>query len=161
MPAPKNNKFAVGNNGGRPTKLTPELIENARGYIDDCVDEYEQLLKQDGQNSISYDNKLKVMLPSVAGLARTLKVSRDTIYEWQKENKEFSYIIDDIQAEQEKRLLDNGLAGRYNPMITKVILTKHGYADRVETDLTSGGKPIPLFDNVSINNSNKKDTQSE
>lgn len=29
------------------------------------------------------------------------------------------------------------------------------------TDLTSGGKPIPLFDNVSTNNSNKEDKITE
>jgi hypothetical protein len=144
MPAPANNKYAVGNEGGRPTKLTLELLEKAKGYLDTCQDEYEQYIKQANQEKgyEMYGERLKVRLPGVAGLARWLNVSRDTIYAWREENEEFSDIVEDIASEQEKRLLDQGLAGLYNPTIAKLVLSKHGYHDKSETDITSKGEKI-------------------
>lgn len=128
MGAPKNNKFAEGNDGGRPTKLTSELLAKAREYLDTCRDE------------MTEQGKLSVQLPSIAGLARFLNVGRRSIYDWQtndsEANKEFSHICEEVMAEQEKRLTGNGLAGTYNPTITKLLLTKHGYSDKQETEHT-------------------------
>ncbi len=47
--------------------------------------------------------------------------------------------------------------------LPKEIIWKMGEGmPQTNTDITSGGKPIPLFDNViSSNNSDKKDTKSE
>lgn len=172
MPAPKGNQYALGNSGGRPTKLTEELLDLARGYLFECNDKYEQVVKQvnKGTGNETIENKLIVCFPSVAGLARTMGISRDTIYEWCKPNKEISdslteqekeeqekvnnlcdelsQIVKDIQTEQEKRLLDNGLAGTYNPMITKLILGKHGYSEKTETDLTSKGEKIEAINYI-------------
>lgn len=112
--------------GGRPTLLTSELIERAKGYLATCIDDLE--------------NK-EARLPSIASLAVWLKVSRDSIYEWAKHSKEFSDILDDILAEQEKRLIDKGIGGAYNPQIAKLVLGKHGYSDKQE--LTGkNGEPI-------------------
>jgi hypothetical protein len=127
MAAKKGNKNALGNEGGRPTKLTPEVIELARNYLQTCKDE-------------QLGMRVKVSLPSIAGLARCLNVSRETIYSWQGAEIEFSDICADVLAEQEKRLTENGLAGTYNPTITKLLLMKHGYTEK--TDMTSGGKEL-------------------
>jgi len=126
MPAPKGNQFAIGNKGGRPTKLTPELLEHAKGYLDSCIDD---------------PAKKVVNLPSVEGLAIWLNVSRDTVLNWQSEDKEFFGIYQQVKAEQGRRLQNNGLAGTYNPTIAKLILaTHHGMSER--TDVTSGGEKI-------------------
>ena len=51
------------------------------------------------------------------------------LYAWAKdENKrEFSDILDQINTKQECVLLDNGLTGKFNASITKLMLGKHGY----------------------------------
>src|SRR4051794_17210758 len=97
----------------RPTDYSEEILEEAQWYLDNTSDTREPYLK--------------VNLPSVAGLARHLNVARSTIYEWAEIHEAFSDILEDILAEQEKRLAENGLAGDYNSTITKLMLTKHGY----------------------------------
>ena len=104
---------------GRPTKLTDALIEKAAKY---ATNDY--MLQGE-------------VIPTIEGLAVFLNVSRKTLYNWKAENEEFLHILDDLMARQAKELLSNGLRGDFNPTITKLILTKHGYSDRVEQDVTS------------------------
>lgn len=118
---------------GRPTKYGQEILDKTRKYID-------------GGYGI---------FPSIAGLALALKVSRDTVREWAKEEgkEEFSAIIEELQALQEQKLLENGLTNEYNPTITKVVLTKHGYSDKQETALTgANGKDL----NPSLNEDDRE-----
>lgn len=127
---------------GRPTEYKPAILKKAKEYLEECQDENVQVVKQANTEKgyEMYDNKLKVKLPSVEGLARYLGVARSSIYLWAKDHPEFSDILEDILAEQADRLVNNGLSGDYNSTIAKLILTKHGYTDR--TDVTSDGKPI-------------------
>ena len=73
-------------------------------------------------------------------MAVFLDVARSTLYLWAKEHPEFSDILDALQSNQAELLIDNGLSGKFNAPITKMMLTKHGYKD--EADITSGGEPI-------------------
>jgi DNA-binding transcriptional regulator YiaG len=129
---------------GRPTEYGPELLKKAQEYLANCKDETAQIVKQANSEKgyEMYENKLKVKLPSIEGLARFLNVSRSTLYEWEKEYPEFSDILEAIKAEQAERLINNGLSGDYNSTIAKLILTKHGYSDKTETDITSKGKQV-------------------
>tara|TARA_R110002153_G_scaffold270596_4_gene437103 strand:- start:7652 stop:8044 length:393 start_codon:yes stop_codon:yes gene_type:complete len=104
---------------GRPSKLTDALIEQAGRYASK-----EYLLHGE-------------VIPTIEGLSVYLNVSRKTLYNWKAENEEFLHILDDLMARQAKELFSNGLTGDFNPTITKLILTKHGYSDRVEQDVTS------------------------
>jgi hypothetical protein len=119
--------------GGRPTDYDEEILSQSREYLNACEDEVKILTStiNDKQTVIQ---KLKVNLPTIEGLARYLKIHRDTLYEWKKIHKEFSDIIEELQQKQAERLLSNGLSGDYNPTIAKVLLTKHGYTDRQEID---------------------------
>ena len=102
---------------GRPTKYTDELVKIAKAYITDYA---------------IYGD----VIPSIAGLSSILKVTRTTLYAWEKEDKDFSYILRDIKEEQEKVLLNKGLIGDFNSAITKLVLGKHGYHDRQDLDIT-------------------------
>ena len=85
-------------------------------------------------------------IPTVAGLAICLGVRRETVWAWAKDadKKEFSNIVGDLQATQEKVLLSNGLKGFFNSTIAKLILSsKHGYAERTEH---TGANGTPLID---------------
>ena len=118
---------------GRPTEYKgEETIQRVRDYIATCEDEEYERIKSEGKASTSYDNLVKVNLPSIEGLAVYMKVGRQTIYDWKASHPDFSYILEDVLALQSKRLLENGLSGKYNPTIAKLILTKHGYIERQE-----------------------------
>lgn len=110
--------------GGRPTDYTPEIVEKAKAYLAWCVDE------------VISENRIKVNIPSLEGLSVATGITRETIYQWENEDgkDEFSDIIKEIRSEQAKRLLNNGLAWTYNPTIAKLMLTKHGYSDKQETE---------------------------
>lgn len=85
------------------------------------------------------------VFPSVAGLAVALGVSRESIHAWARENPEFSDIVKALMAKQEKMLKNGGILGEYNASITKLLLTKHGYSDKVDTSLTGAeGGPVQI-----------------
>lgn len=85
-------------------------------------------------------------MPQMAQLAYQLGCARSSLYVWAKEHEEFSDILERLMALQEFTLISNGLNSNYNSTITKLILTKHGYNDKVETDITSKGER--LFNSV-------------
>lgn len=127
--------------GGRPLTYSEEILTRAREYLDMCEDEEEQQLSGlSVKGTELYKSKVKVNLPSKGGLAYYICVSRDTLYEWAKSYPEFSDIMEELSAKQEKHLINKGLSGDYNPTIAKVLLTKHGYIDK--SDVTSDGKAI-------------------
>ncbi len=131
------------NLGGRPTEYNGlDTLLKANKYIDSCKDEEYQRVKTDGDKTTSYDNLVKVKIPTIEGLANYLDVARSTIYEWKEKHKEFSDIIERLQQEQAERLINNGLAGTYNPTIAKVLLTKHGYVEKKEITGDDGGPMI-------------------
>lgn len=105
---------------GRPTKYNDELVAKAQNYLLNYAD-------------------LGDVVPTVAGLACELKIARDTVYDWSsQEDKEiFSDIVKGIASEQERMLINGGLSNTMNAMITKLLLSKHGYAESQKIDNTS------------------------
>lgn len=124
---------------GRPTKLTPELIEKAKTYLDTC----HATPIETEKGTVSY---VDVQLPKVVDLALLLGVSKSTIYEWCQGESElaqqFSDIVNEINIAQEKMLIDKGLGGLFQPKTTGMLLSKHGYSEKTETDITSNGEAI-------------------
>jgi len=111
--------------GGRPTKYNEGILEQSKEYL---------------ANYKEHDD----IIPSIVGLAIVLNLSKSTIYDWasHEDKQEFSDMLDKIQYKQEQILIRGGLGGEFNAAITKLVLTKHGYHDRVDSDVTSGGKEI-------------------
>lgn len=140
----------------RPTIFTEEYVKKAKEYLTLCVDDIEEYHKTRGEKSDGYERLVRVKLPTIEGLAVYLDINKDTIYEWCKVNEEFSDVIDQLRGIQADRLINNGLSGDYNPNIAKVLLTKHGYADKQETDITTGGDKINV--NLLNFNGNSNDT---
>lgn len=124
--------------GGRPTIYSEEILQKAEDYLSKCQDEEVEQEKKEGWTTY----KIKAKLPTIEGLARHLSVNRDTVYSWCKEHQEFSDIIEDLRSEQADRLINMGLSGDYNSTIAKVLLTKHGYRDALDSDVTSKGKEV-------------------
>ncbi len=143
--------------GGRPTSYSEDTVAKAREYIDSCEDTFVVLDRpnvKDGKHIGNEQYRKKIVkLPTIEGLALHLDVTRSTIYEWRGDETkpEFSDIIDKLMSKQANMLANNSLSGDYNPVISKVMLTKHGYTDKVETDITSKGEkilvmPVELID---------------
>lgn len=122
----------------RPTDYTPEMLKKAQEYLESCNDEEVERGTEDRP-----EYGIRVKIPTRGGLARHLGVSRDTLYEWAKVHDEFSDIMEQLGAEQEDRLISNGLSGDYNPTIAKVLLTKHGYREGIEQTGKDGRDLIP------------------
>ena len=88
---------------GRPTLLTPELIQNAHDYIDNDV------WVKSGH-----------VIPSVMGLIEVLNITNSTIYRWIDEgNTELKEILETIKEKQHQLLIEKGL------ITTKAITIKY------------------------------------
>ena len=104
---------------GRPTKYSEDLQAQADEYI------------------LSYAD-LGDLVPTLVGLAIHLDVAPNTIYNWATEaNPEFLRVFTRVEQLQHRGLVNGGLSGKYNPAITKMMLTKHGYSDKQELAHTS------------------------
>jgi len=111
--------------GGRPTIWSEEVEAKAWEYI------------QGGWQSQGD------AVPMVVGLCLYIDRSQTVIYEWAKhEDKQFQDIVKAIGESQQVELFNKSLKGEYNASMAKLMLTKHGYSDKVDSDVTSGGKPI-------------------
>lgn len=134
--------------GGRPSKYEEVFIEKVDEYLELHQDKEIHVVKQSSDKYEMFDNKLKVDLPTIEGFASFLGVNKTSLYEWEKEHEGFSNALDKIRQEQQKRLINNGLSGDYNPTIAKLILSaNHGMREKTETDVTSAGLAIQ-FANV-------------
>jgi hypothetical protein len=136
---------------GRPIEFTDEYLAKAKAYLDLCTDK---------RVKIGKDIKMRVKLPSMGGLARYLNIARSTIYEWKEISPDFSDVCEQIVAEQEERLINNGLSGDYSPNLSKFILSaRHEY--REKSDVTTNGKdlPTPLLNAIQHNDSNEESSE--
>jgi len=111
----------------RPTDYSEKTLVDAQFYLDNYKD---------------FDD----VIPQIASLALHLGVRRETLWDWSKdpEKQEFSNIFEAVKAKQEKTLVNGSLAGDMNPAISKMLLTKHGYSDKIDqtVDHTTNGKDL-------------------
>ena len=122
---------------GRKSKYKEENPEIVRQYIKECQDSYEKLVKSENEKGYkTYENKLKVSLPTRGMVAVRLGIAESTLTDWEKQFEEFGLSLRELDREQEKRLLNNGLSNDYNPTIAKLILSSnHGYAEKTENKM--------------------------
>ncbi len=110
---------------GRPSKYTPALLALAKTYP---------------KRYAEYGD----VLPTVAGLAVLLGISRERVYRWaaDPEKEAFRDILEELQAVQERQAWNHGLKKEFDSPLTKLILSLHGYSDRSTTVHEGGDKPI-------------------
>ena len=138
---------------GRPSIFNQEMIERAQEYV---------WFFQQPKSAEEMENDVEV-IPSVAGLALYLGVARSTLYEWGKQNKDFSDTLASLQDVQEVSLLNGGLRGRFNAQISKLALANHGYSDKQEIDNRSSDgsmTPKPTVIELVAPDDNSKDTDT-
>ena len=109
---------------GRPTLFCDELMTKAWGYVEG---EYETIYEHG--------------IPSHQGLMEALEIDKTTLYRWRDEpgKEDFKAMLESCLAKQHNVLIGKGLSGVFNSTISKLVLSKHGYADRVEQSGVDGG----------------------
>lgn len=132
MPAPKGNKFSVGNNGGRPPLFMnkEELIEKIAEYFESGHNTKTIII---GKAPNNYEVEVPVL--TISGLAMFLGFcSRQSLYDYEQ-NEEFSYIIKRarlfVEMEYEEQLQHGNTTGAI------FALKNMGWKDRVETENTN------------------------
>jgi hypothetical protein len=104
--------------GGRPSKCTDEVINQALEYVNG-----------------GWENEEHQAFPSVIGLSKVLNVGRNTLYEWAEDDRGgFTNILEQINTNQQLVAWDKGLKGEYNANLIKLLLGKHGYSDKQEVE---------------------------
>ena len=73
-----------------------------------------------------------VKLPTVEGLGLYIRTSKTMCLTWELQYPEFTQVLAELRMKQAKALIENGLAGLYDPDITKVLLAKHGYRESID-----------------------------
>lgn len=170
MGAPKKNKNAVGNKGGRPTKFKKEFIDQLIAFFDiepyrEQVSEYtkEYFVGKNGekQKVKKISEKFRTIpnrMPTLFRFARKIGVTWVTMLDWCKKGEEidektqqhkhpmffeFLKAYKEAKEMQKEFLISIGLAGAAPPS-SFIFVAKNvtDMRDKTETDLTSGNKPI-------------------
>ena len=118
------NKAVAKGAGGRPSDYGDDVLNKSFEYLHGGF-------KDAGD-----------VVPSVAGLACYLGKSRRVMYTWADAHAEFMHMLDEITTAQERMLVNGGLLNAYNPTISKLMMAKHGYSDKIEQDVTSNGQTV-------------------
>jgi len=111
----KNSQVKPKHPGGRPTKYNTVTVRKAREYL---------------------QGKFK-SVPTIAGLCVALGVTRETIYQWIKDEnkKEFSDTIALMPEIKEELLIHKSLIGEFNSNVSKLLLASdHGYDGEAKRD---------------------------
>lgn len=115
---------------GRPTKYTDAIQKKADKYVDggftECGD----------------------IVPSRAGLALELRVSRETLTNWEKAHPKFLGTLERLSWIQERVSLNGGLKGELNSTIVKLLLSNHGYSESSKLDHTSSDGTMTPKSNI-------------
>ena len=156
MPAPKKNKFALGNSG-KPKKYkdVAELQKVIDAYFYECdsntVKEYSKYA----------DSIIEVPKPipyTIEGLAYALDITRATLLNYEKKEgyEEFFYTLERAKSRIQKNKLERGLMGESVASVTIFDLkNNHEYKDQSALDLgNKDGQPFEIeheFDYKKLN----------
>lgn len=171
MAAPKGNKFAIGNDGGRPLKFktVEELQEKIDKYFESCwedvqvigmygpvmVDDTDQkptekIDKKTGETIYTYPKKImteyKQVRPyTISGLANALKTNRQTLLNYE-DNEEYFYTITQAKSKCEQYAEEQlFLAKSSSGPAFNLKNNYSGWKDKSEQELTgANGGPIEL-----------------
>ena len=116
------------NLAGRPSSYTDESIEK--------VGEFAALELEAGN------------LPTRAGLANHIGITKDTLIKWGNEHKHLLDALKAFDQLQENQVWQKALNGEYNSNIAKLMLHNHGYSDRTQTDNLNKNVDVPVDEDL-------------
>jgi hypothetical protein len=168
MAAPKGNKYALGNSGGRPKTITIELVECAEGYFEwlkkNPIVLGFKLIEDKNRNETGRINNMVDRPITLEGLSCYLRTQgfpagTTALKDWsegklpkeylnksgkpKREGKEISrrlaLLREEILDRRGAELEEKGLLGLYNSNLAKLLLMSD-YGKREKADLTSNSK---------------------
>jgi len=151
---------------GRPSKYNAKYCKEMIAFFDKKPS-YASKVITTGRNDYEKieEKLLPINLPTFERFASTLDVSVVTLDRWAKKHKKFCLAYEKCRELQKDILVANGLSGLYASNFA-IFVAKNftNMKDKTETDITSGGKPIPILGgatakHVHTNNRNKEDTE--
>lgn len=100
-------------------------------YSDEIIDKI--------YNYIDNYQSLGDVIPSIEGLCAHLKIAKTTIFGWNREadKVDFSKALQELRDTQVRVLINRSLSGDFNPSISKMLLSTHGYIEKKQVDNTS------------------------
>lgn len=128
------NEFLSGgeNGGGEEIYKKEYATTRMQEYLDDCEKKNEPTLIPTANSFIIIHN---ARIPQAEEYADLLGVHPNTLANWAKRHNEFARALDRLMRVQKTWLINNGLAGRYTPQISKLILgSNHGIIEKKEVD---------------------------
>ena len=143
MPAPKGNKFALGNSGKPKTwRTVEELQKDIDAYFIWCDN---NPMKQYHNSQIDPKTKKPLVFHierpyTIEGLCVYLECDRDTLLNYQKAPgyEEFFGAIKKAKAKIQQNKVERGLTGTAPSAVTIFDLkNNHGYKDKTETDVNA------------------------
>lgn len=115
-------------------------ISNPRSKANSCID-----AARDYCNG-AWETLHNHRIPSIAGLARVLGVSRRVVENWAQSDDEWKEIIEIIKTVQEHILIENALIGTFRSPIAALMLANHGYSLKtVQDNISSDGSMTPVL----------------
>jgi len=107
------------------TTYSPEMLEKIYQYRDDWR-----------------EFNPSAVVPSAASLAKYLGIGRQTLYDWKERHDEVRDAMDVILGDQEDILIQCGLSKQFDPKLTAMMLSSHGWVQKKELDHRSGDKSM-------------------
>jgi len=111
--------------GGRPSGYSDELHSKVEDYI---------------LNFEQYGH----VVPSVVGLTKVLGITSSMVYRWSDKHADFKTTISVLKDIQHFELINSGLKGVFNPAITKLMLSNHGYSEKPKDVAVAAPVPITV-----------------
>lgn len=109
---------------GRPVEYTEEAITKLPLYLEECL--------------------VKQSLPKRAGFALYLGISKSTLWEWEQKFEQLSNALKILDTVQEESIIDGALYNKMNAVIAKLLLSNHGYSDKIQTDNLNKNIDVPV-----------------
>ena len=146
MAAPKGNQYAIGNSGKPKMYQSLEEMEDAiQKYFDECDSHTSEVYDKKKQEVVTVKDPIPY---TIEGLALCLGFcDRNSLLDYEKKEgyEEYFCTIKKAKLKVQQNKIVNGLNGTYNCAVAIFDLkNNHGYRDKTETDLTSGGEKIAL-----------------
>lgn len=127
---------------GRPTKYTPEIVDEVYKFFDIPLRiEQEREFPSASGRVVTIKEQIANDFPSIEAFAAQLYVGKATIYRWAKVHEEFRDALDWARIQQQKFLLTLGLKNEYAAGMVKFLLINTGdYKDKIEQEINHTGE---------------------
>ncbi len=148
---------------GRPTKYDPKYCQEIVDYFDVEPTKIvkERFYYKNGDEK-ERDIEVANELPTIEKFCIDIGISKSTLHEWRKNNKEFSNAYNVARALQQDLWLKNGLKGLYNASFA-IFAGKNmfGWRDKQELEHSGGVKVVNLTEEIQNKHEAKQDTKSD